>query len=106
LLGIVTGYYFGRAPAERQAQQAVSNGEKIHAMYAQAQQQLFDQQDKMNAAYAAAQLAHQAAERAQSQADAIKAEVTRELASLANSRKQKKTQARVAALLDWVNRIA
>lgn len=62
LLGTVTGYYFGRTPAEHQAQQATRAADSAQVN---------------------AQASQQSADKAHQKADAIRAEVAQELAALA-----------------------
>ena len=64
LLGTVTGYYFGRTPAEHQAQQATRAADTAQGN---------------------AQASQQSADKAHQKADAIRAEVARELAALAGA---------------------
>ena len=74
--GVVIGYYFGRAPAEKQAQQATQAASQIQIQLNQQQQQTID-------ATVHSRASQDAAKQAQDQSSRIKAEVVRELAALA-----------------------
>ena len=126
LFGTVTGYYFGRTPAERQAQQATRTADATQSQLTKTQDQLTTQQDKTQDHLTAQQdkvtSAQVTAQAAQQQTQAVKAEVTRELVALsaatippdgqinalaaaAPALTPAQVQARLAALLDRVNLI-
>jgi hypothetical protein len=74
--GVVVGYYFGRAPADRQAQQANQAASQIQIQLNQQQQQTID-------ATVHSRTSLMAAQQAQQQSNAIKNEVAKEIAALA-----------------------